>query len=453
LTPLPRGFSTPVPLGSGGEAEVLLCWQEDPGRWVAVKIAHPSGRQRLKREADHLSRLAGGPVPAAIGQDLSARRPWLGLTWIEGLPFDELPPDLSVPDRRALAIQAALAVARLHGARVVHGDLSPANLVARPHGEVAILDFGLSPGADGSVPPVEGTWEILPPERLQGGAPDPRWDVFALGVLGLRVLGALPPGVESRESWTSMVASGELAKWARGRSWGLSQALEPDPELRPADAAALVRLLERDWGDPPLDRAQMQLAVDRRMEGLLSRAVSGARSRRDWNSAWRLQRERIERSRSPENLLQELGEFQRLRSLPPTRHLPWAFLAAGLVAVAVTVWWLRRPSDRPSELDVAASPVAGTWSETAERESPADVLVFDPPPPGAVFRIDGREQPPPRDGYLRLMPGTHHVELEDSTGDLLLDTEWIVPRKVPTRRKTHAPITAPLPSTERKGTQ
>src|ERR1035437_1330274 len=86
--------------------------------------------------------------------------------------MDDLPPELPVPDRRALVLQAALAVARLHGARVVHGDLAVANLIVRPHGEVAIVDFGLSHSSDGSVPPVEGTWEILPPERLQGGSPD-----------------------------------------------------------------------------------------------------------------------------------------------------------------------------------------------------------------------------------------------------------------------------------------
>lgn len=456
MTLLPRGFSVPVPLGSGAEADAFLCWQDDPARWVALKVAHASGRSRLSREAAHLSRLAGGPVPAVLGQDLSSRRPWLALTWIEGVPFDDLPPDLPVPERRALAIQAALAVARLHGAMVVHGDLSPANLIARPHGEVAVLDFGLSPGPDGAVPPVEGTWEILPPERLQGGAADPRWDVFALGVLGLRILGALPPAADSRDSWTDFVASGELSTWARGRSWGLSLALDPDPARRPSDAAELVRLLERDWGDPPLVRSRMQAAVDRRMENLLARGVSLARSRRDWESAWKLQRERIERSQDPQPLLLELGEFQRLRSAPPTRHLRWVALAGALVVASATLWGTRHPSDRPSELDPLPPQSRSNDLEFGERASAADVLVFDPPPPGAVCRIDGREVAPPRDGFLRLLPGLHHVELEDSTGEILLDTEWNVPRKGAGRRRPKPPPTpaspsVPIPSSLRKG--
>lgn len=435
MNPLPRGFTTPISLGSGGEGEAILCWQADPGRWVVLKVAAPSGRQRLGREAELLSRLAGGPVPAVIGQNLSGRHPWIGLTWIDGLSLDDLPDDLPVPDRRALVLQAALAVARLHGARVVHGDLAAANLIARPHGEVAVIDFGLSPASDGSIPPVEGTWEILPPERLQGGAPDFRWDVFALGVLGLRVLGALPPDADSRESWTRAVGSGDLAKWARGRSWGLSLALEPDPADRPEDAAALVRLLEKDWGDPPLSRSILQQAVDRKMERLLSRAVAQARVRKDWDCAWKIQRERIERSPSPEDLLSELGEFQRLRSIPPTEHLRWAAAAILLIA-GVVVWRVRRPSDRPDDLGLAAADRSASYADFAEGSSYSDVLVFDPPPPGSLLRVDGRKLAVPRDGFLRLPPGAHQVELEDSTGEVLLDTTWVVPRRFPARHRT-----------------
>jgi serine/threonine protein kinase len=375
------------------------------------------------------------------------------LTWIDGLPLDELPPDLPVPDRRALVLQAALAVARLHGARVVHGDLAVANLIVRPHGEVAIVDFGLSPSSDGSVPPVEGTWEILPPERLQGGSPDFRWDVFALGVLGLRVLGALPPEADSRESWARAVGSGDLAKWARGRSWGLSLALEPDPANRPEDAAALVRLLEKDWGDPPLARSLLQASVDQRMERLLSRAIVDARGRRDWNSAWKIQRERIERSRSPEELLPELSQFQRLRSMPPFPHLRWiaAAAAAILLIAGGAIWWVRRPSDRPADLGSATMDPSPSYSDFSQGESYSDVLVFDPPPPGSLLRVDGKDLPVPRDGFLRLAPGTHQVELEDSTGESILDTTWVVLRRAAVYHHSKNTKSINVPSTAKKG--
>lgn len=442
VTGLPKGFSAPVPLGAGGEARAVLGWQELPGRWAVIKVADPGGRSRLRRESELLSRLAGGPVPALLGHDLTARRPWVALTWIDGLPFDEIPGDLPVSDRRALILQASLAVARLHGANVVHGDLAPPNLIARPHGEVAIVDFGLSPSLDGSVPPVEGTWAILPPERIQGGAPDPRWDVFALGVLGLRILGAIPPNADSRESWTQWVASGDLAKWARGRSWGLSLALDPDPAQRPADAAALVRLLERDWGDPPFTRGLLQELSNARLDHLLERAVVDARSRKDWESAWRLVRERIERSASPEPLLAELGDLQRRKTAPRWRLWPFLGGVVAVVALASLWWWNRKPGDKPSELEPASAPV---WRDDDDRIrlGAPDVLIFDPPPTGSILWVDDKELPVPRDGFLRLAPGTHRVELEDSTGESLLDTNWLVPS--PTRRPAKP---RPHPSTK-----
>ncbi|HXP90128.1 MAG TPA: protein kinase [Fibrobacteria bacterium] len=454
---LPRGFSTPILIGNGGEGQAILCWQDDPGRWVVLKMGEPAGRARLRREVDQLSRLAGGPVPAVIGQDLVGASPWIGLTWIDGLPLDELPAELSVSDRRALVLQAALAVARLHGARVMHGDLATANLIARPHGEVAIVDFGLSPSPDGAVPPVEGTWEILPPERLEGGSPDPRWDVFALGVLGLRVLGALPPGAESRLSWSQAVASGEVSKWARGRSWGLSLALEPDPANRPEDAAALVRLLEKDWGDPPLARSVLQLAVDHRMEHLLSRGVADARARRDWDSAWRIQRERIERSPEPEALFSELGEFQRLRTNPGSSRLPWVFAAiAALFAFGFVSWAVFHKIHRSADFASTSAEHPVGENDFADSSSSSDVLVFDPPPTGSVLHVDGVKHAAPRDGFLKLPPGTHHVELEDSMGESLLDTTWVVPRRTVVRRRarvarTDSPTISDSSKSTRKG--
>jgi hypothetical protein len=168
------------------------------------------------------------------------------------------------------------------------------------------------------------------------------------------------------------------------------------------------------------------------MDRLLSAAIARARAHRDWNSAWKIQRERIERSSAPEELLSELGEFQRLRSLPPTRHLRWFAVAAVLLAVVSgALWWLRRPSDRPADLGPAPTDQRSNYADIAEFTSSSDVLVFDPPPPGSLLRVDGKEVSVPRDGFLRLAPGTHEVELEDSTGESLLDTTWVVPHPVP----------------------
>lgn len=423
---LPGGFSTPIPLGEGGQAKVFLVWQEVPGRWVVLKVAHRAMGESLRREGELLSRLGGGAAPALLDQDLSVPEPWLAMTWVEGVPLDYLPESLPMSDRRALCLQAGLAVARLHGARTIHGDLSAGNLIAKPHGEVAVVDFGLSP-TQGSAPSVEGTWEVLPPERFEGGAPDPRWDVFALGVLSLRLIRALPPGEHTRDSWRELCASGELSRWARGRSWALSLALSADPAQRPADAAEWVRLLEKEWGDPPFSKNVLSACVADHIDKLLASGVELARRRRDGASGWRLQRERIERSENPEPLLAGLAE---LRGMERKSKRAWWIAAASIAVIAGSVggWLWARPADRPDEL-VGEDSKPSWLAEYPQAESPiADVLVFDPPPAGAKLVVDGNRRPVPGDGFLRLPSGSHHVQLSDSMGRILCDTHWNVPR-------------------------
>jgi len=430
LTKLPRGFAAPVAFGQGGEARTFLCWQGDPGRWVVLKIGDAAGAARLRKEAQLLESLAGGPVPALLGQDLSGGSPWIAITWIDGLPLDAIPEEFDASSRKAIVLQATLAVARLHGAQVVHGDLSASNLVVRPHGEVAVLDFGLSP-VPGSpdAPSLGGAWEIMPPERLQGAGTDPRWDVFALGVLGDRLLGVSPSWNGSRDEWTADVASGEAAKRMRGRSYALSLALDPDPSTRPADAAALLRLLEREWGDPPFARDRCAMFGARRLEGLFGQAVLAAQARGDWESAWRLQRERIERAQDPEPLMAALGEFQRKRQDPPARRRLQAAIAAfaSVAAIAVVWWHASKSGDAPSELDQTVPAYAddefdGLDEPVAKEAGSGGALVFDPPPAGASLLVDGRATDIPPDGFLLLPPGARRVVLRDSLGLEILDT-------------------------------
>ena len=400
---LPAGFTSPIPMGEGGQARVFLAWQDDPGRWVVLKIAHRLMGDSLRREGELLSRLGGGAAPALLGQDLSAREPWLAMTWVEGVPLDRLPDDLPASDRRALCLQAGLAVARLHGARTVHGDLAAANLVAKSHGEVVAVDFGLSP-ALGLPSTLEGTWEVLAPERFEGASPDPRWDVFALGVLSLRLIRALPPGEHTRDSWRELCASGELSRWARGRSWTLSLALSPDPSLRPADAAEWVRLLEKEWGDPPFTPGVLAGCVTRHVDGMLASGVEFARGRREAAWGWRIQRERIERSDNPEPLLADLAKLRAMERRP-ARAL-WAGVAALVVAILVVGGWLlSRPTDRPEELLGDDSKPSWSADFPDSETSISDVLVFDPPPPGATILVDGIRRPVPPDGFLRLPRG------------------------------------------------
>src|SRR5262249_15067413 len=77
------------------------------------------------------------------------------------------------------------AVEYLHKEGVLHHDISPENVMIAYSGSTKLIDFG----AAGPVRTrhsgdwIVGKFRYVAPERLEGGLPDRRADVYALGVL------------------------------------------------------------------------------------------------------------------------------------------------------------------------------------------------------------------------------------------------------------------------------
>ncbi|MFZ9753154.1 MAG: protein kinase domain-containing protein [Cyanobium sp.] len=126
----------------------------------------------------------------------------------------------------------------LHGQDLIHGDISPANLLRRDRdGLPVLLDFGLARGwrdsgaaaagaADGETL-VGATPGYAPPELLRGEPAAPWMDLHALGVVALVLLSGDPPA--------SLLDPVTLA-------WRWPVALEAEPALR----QQLERLLSPD---------------------------------------------------------------------------------------------------------------------------------------------------------------------------------------------------------------
>ena len=106
------------------------------------------------------------------------------------------------------AIGAALAHA--HSRNVIHGDLSPKNVMITPGGEVRVLDFGSSTMSNGAavsaLPLVGGAVATTPAyascELLEGQPADPRDDLYSLACIAFELLaGVRPfPGKRSNEA-------------------------------------------------------------------------------------------------------------------------------------------------------------------------------------------------------------------------------------------------------------
>ena len=77
----------------------------------------------------------------------------------------------------------------LHGQELIHGDLTPANLLRRDRdGQPVLLDFGLLRGLAEAADPGGATPGYAPPEQLAGGAPQPWMDLYSLGVVAMVLL-------------------------------------------------------------------------------------------------------------------------------------------------------------------------------------------------------------------------------------------------------------------------
>lgn len=207
-----------------------------------------------------LPRLSGPHVPRVIATGDFRVMPYLVTEQIPGRSlhalFDTAPrPVAEVLDTGR---RIAAAVHDLHRQHVLHLDLKPGNLMARPDGTVVCIDFGLARHeqlpdllAEEFAAPM-GTFPYLAPEQILGCRDDLRSDVFALGAMLYQLTtGTLPFGDPQgmrgarRRLWRDPVPPAALnpdcPDWLQEV---ILHALEVDPAARTASAAQLLFDLE-----------------------------------------------------------------------------------------------------------------------------------------------------------------------------------------------------------------
>lgn len=208
--------------------------------------SEPWMRARLLAEGALLVRLQARGTPRLVASGEDAHGPWLVLERVDGEP---LAGRIGAADPAwvARAAKAAFgALALVHAAGVVHGDLSPDNVMLSADAQRAtLLDFGLAvwPGAP-VMPggPFRGTLLYAAPEVARGEAPDERSDAFALAASLLHVASGDPPRKEGTQA-AMLVSAGEqpIEPWARRAAATLPAAL----------AGALVACCAFDRGARP----------------------------------------------------------------------------------------------------------------------------------------------------------------------------------------------------------
>lgn len=125
------------------------------------------------------------------------------MEFVAGVPLNKL---LDSAPRRQLPIdsvcrilyEVADALTTAHSRGIVHRDLKPENLMLDESGHVKILDFGIARALDDErrltrTGEASGTPCYMSPEQFRGEPPDPRSDLYSLGILGFELTtGVLP---------------------------------------------------------------------------------------------------------------------------------------------------------------------------------------------------------------------------------------------------------------------
>ena len=184
-------------LGAGGMGVVYLAHDVRLGRDVAVKtlpalVGH--GLVRLQEEARTMAALAHPAIAQVYGLETWRGRPLLIVELLPGgtlaARLDRGP--LSASAAVGVAVTVAEALAVLHRAGYLHGDIKPSNIGFTSDGAAKLLDFGLAHLTDDRNQRAGGTVLYTSPELLAGGAAGAADDIWALCVVLYEMVGRHP---------------------------------------------------------------------------------------------------------------------------------------------------------------------------------------------------------------------------------------------------------------------
>ena len=198
-------------VGRGGMADVFLARDLLLDRQVAIKILFPEFAidpnfvERFRREAQAAANLSHPNIVNVYDWGKYEGTYFIAMEYVQGRTLAEIlktNKQLTPTQAAEISSEVAAALGFAHEAELAHRDIKPANILIGSNGQVKVADFGIARAMNSAtesnltqVGSVMGTASYFSPEQAQGAQPDPRSDLYSLGIVMYEMVAGKPPFV------------------------------------------------------------------------------------------------------------------------------------------------------------------------------------------------------------------------------------------------------------------